>query len=207
MPSNMNITEPAQGSAARRTGSLPLFSRAKTAPRPSFWDRFSRRPRDRDRLLPLYEALVARGRDPFWYREAGVPDTVTGRFDMMAAMMSLVLLRFEAEDSEEARHESVWLTELFVEDMDESLHEIGIGEYVVGKHVGKMMSALGGRLGAFRTAAQDEDYRTAVRRNIYHEEPPREAAVTLVAERLKGFASTLRGTPRAELVAGRLPQP
>ncbi len=49
------------------------------------------------RLDPLYLAVLARGRDPAWYREGGVPDTLDGRFDMMAAIMAIVLLRLERE--------------------------------------------------------------------------------------------------------------
>ena len=101
-------------------------------------------------LLPLYEQVVARARAPHWYEEGAVPDTIDGRFDMIAAVLSLVLLRLEPE--EKARRESVWLTELFVADMDGQLRQIGIGDVSVGKHMGKMMSALGGRLGAYRLA-------------------------------------------------------
>jgi len=170
-------------------------------------NRFARRPRDRDRLLPLYEAVVAFGRDPFWYREGRVPDTVQGRFDVIAAVMAIALIRFEADQGDEAKRDSVLLTELFIEDMDESLRQIGIGDYVVGKHVGKMMGALGGRLTAFREAARTRDFSGAVRRNIYHEDPPAEEAVPLVAARLERFDTALIGTPVAELVAGRLPRP
>jgi len=173
-------------------------------------NRFAKRPRDRDRLLPLYQAVVAFGRDPFWYREGSVPDTVQGRFDVIAAVMAITLIRFEAEEGEgggEAKRDSVMLTELFIEDMDESLRQIGIGDYVVGKHVGKMMGALGGRLAAFREASRDRDFVPPVRRNIYHEEPPAAEVVPLVAARLERFDAALIGTPVAELVAGRLPRP
>ncbi|HEY0117134.1 MAG TPA: ubiquinol-cytochrome C chaperone family protein, partial [Allosphingosinicella sp.] len=146
--------------------------------------RFARRPRDRDRLLPLYEAIVAAGRDPFWYRECGVPDTVAGRFDMIAAMTAIILVRMEAEDGEQAKRDSVLLTETFIADMDESLRQIGIGDYVVGKHVGRMVGALGGRLSAFRQAAGDRAFEEPVRRNIYHEAPPSQEAVQRAAARL-----------------------
>ncbi len=173
----------------------------------SFFSRFARRPRDRDRLLPLYEAVVALGRDPFWYRDGQVPDTVQGRFDVIAATMAVTLLRFEAEEDDEARRDSVMLTELFVEDMDESLRQIGIGDYVVGKHVGKMMGALGGRLGAFRQAAQDREFAGPIRRNIYHEAPPSDAALQAVAARFERFEAALAAAPLAEITTGRLPQP
>src|SRR6185295_16287598 len=53
--------------------------------------------RQRARLSPLYAAIVAAGRDPAWYREGQVPDTIDGRFDMVAAILALVLLRLERE--------------------------------------------------------------------------------------------------------------
>jgi cytochrome b pre-mRNA-processing protein 3 len=183
---------------------LSLDAKAQPA-RPSFWSRFARRPRDRDRLLPLYQAVVARARDPFWYRDAQVPDTVDGRFDMLAALMALVLIRFEAEPTEQARHDMVMLTELFIEDMDESLHQIGIGDYVVGKHVGRMMGALGGRLTAFRQASRERDFTGAVLRNIFHEAPPSDEAVERAATRLERFDAALLGTSAAAMAAGSLP--
>jgi cytochrome b pre-mRNA-processing protein 3 len=183
-----------------------LFSKANMRPdRPSFWSRFARRPRDRDRLLPLYEAVVARARDPLWYREGQVPDSVDGRFDLLAAIMALVLIRFEAEPGEAPRQDSVFLTETFIADMDESLHQIGIGDYVVGKHVGRMMGALGGRLTAFREAVLDRDFTGPVHRNIFHETPPSDAALALVAARLERFDAALRTASYGDLAAGRLP--
>ena len=166
---------------------------------------FARRPKDRDALLPLYQAVVAAGRNPFWYREGRVPDTVDGRFDMIAAVTAILLVRMEAIEGDEAKHASVMLTELFIADMDQSLRQIGIGDYVVGKHVGRMVGALGGRLTAFREAASDRDYATPVRRNIFHEAPPEEAAVTLVAERLERFDRDLRALDLAQLTSGTLP--
>lgn len=201
----MNNARPAQAGGV--TVQEPAVTDAPALSRPSFWQRLTGSARERDRLLPLYEAVVAAGRDPFWYRDAAVPDTVTGRFDVLAALMALVLLRFEREEGETARQDAVWLTETFVADMDESLHQIGIGDYVVGKHVGAMMGALGGRLGAFRQAAQDRDYAGPVRRNLHHDEPPSDVVVAAAAARLERFASALAGTSLAELVAGRLPRP
>jgi len=161
---------------------------------------------DRRRALePLYRAVVAAGRDPAWYRDGQVADTIDGRFDMVAALMALILLRLEDEGSA-GREPSVLLTEAFVDDMDASLRQIGVGDYVVGKHVGRMMGALGGRLEAFR-AARDEGVGLGgvVRRNIFHEAPPAEEAVAWVAGRLERFGSALAAQPLPEMLAGRLP--
>ena len=154
-------------------------------------------------LEPLYRAIVARGRDPAWYRAGKVPDTIDGRFDMIAAILALMLLRFEAE-GDAARDPSVLLTEIFIDDMDGTLRQIGIGDYVVGKHVGRMMSALGGRLAAFREG-REPGFREAVTRNIFHEAPPSEEALTFVATGLEQFAAALDATQFQTLFEGKLP--
>ncbi len=124
---------------------------------------------------------------------------------MLSAVIAIILIRLESEPGAEAAQASAMLTELFVADMDESLHQIGLGDYVVGKHVGRMMGALGGRLGAFRQAARDREFAAPVRRNIYHDDPPSEELVALVAARLERFDSSLLGAAVPELIAGRLP--
>ena len=148
----------------------------------------------------LYRAIVERARDPFWYREGGVPDTLDGRFDMVAAVAALVLIRLETL-GEAGPRAAVLVTELFVEDMDSTMRQIGIGDYVVGKHVGRMVSALGGRLAAFRAG----DFTAAARRNIFHDSPPSEEKLALVADRLERFSGALEGTQLEALAQGALP--
>ena len=157
----------------------------------------------RDALQPLYRAIVARGRDPAWYRDGEVPDTIDGRFDMIAMLTALVLLRLEQD--EEARRPSVLLTETFVADMDSSLREIGIGDYVVGKHVGRMMGALGGRLTALRGARDRAALTAAVERNVFRGAAPSPEALAFVSARLDGFRAKLAEAPLDSLLAGTLP--
>jgi cytochrome b pre-mRNA-processing protein 3 len=101
----------------------------------------------------------------------------------------------------------VLLAEVFIADMDSSLRQIGIGDYVVGKHVGRMMGALGGRLAAFREAGPAGDFAAAVRRNIFHDAPPSEDAPALVSARLERFAKRLGEISADDLLAGRLGTP
>jgi cytochrome b pre-mRNA-processing protein 3 len=102
----------------------------------------------------------------------------------------------------------VLLTELFAEDMDGSLREIGIGDLVVGKHMGRLMGALGGRLGAFRKAGADvSELEAAANRNIFHEAAPSPEALRYVGERLARFREALEAASVEGLLAGRLPQP
>ena len=168
-----------------------------------FLDRLFGR-KDRDALTPLYNAVVTEARRPAWYLEGQVPDTLDGRFDMVAAVLSLLLLRLE-EEGEVGRAPSAYLTEIFVEDMDGQLRESGIGDIVVGKHIGRMMGALGGRLGALREAFAGGDLDGAIDRNIYRGAVPGDGAHAAVREGLTGLRARLAGAPAAELIAGGWP--
>jgi cytochrome b pre-mRNA-processing protein 3 len=160
--------------------------------------------RDRLALRPLYAAVVARGRDPAWYRDGGVPDTIEGRFDMVSAVLALVLLRLERE-GESAAAEATLLAETFIEDMDGTLRELGIGDVVVGKKVGKLVGALGGRMGAFRDGLAGGDFEGAVARNVFRGAAPSDAALAFVGERLRAFDATLAAAALADILSGRLP--
>lgn len=161
----------------------------------------------RARYLPLYNAVVAEARDPAWYRDGNAPDTVDGRFDMVALVLALVLIRLESEGAP-GRLPSTLLTELFVDDMDGQLRQIGIGDVVVGKHVGRMMSALGGRISAYRAALAGEnsgELRDALVRNLWRGEAP--AATDFVEARTRSLHAALAATSAAALYGGRLPTP
>ncbi|MBB4152286.1 cytochrome b pre-mRNA-processing protein 3 [Sphingomonas jinjuensis] len=156
-----------------------------------------------DEALPAYNAVVLRGRAEHWYLAGGVPDTVDGRFDAIAAVLAMVLLRLEQDPA--AAKAQVALTERFVDDMDGQLREIGIGDIVVGKHIGKMMSMLGGRLGAYRDGLAAGDLKPALQRNLYRGAPPSDAAVAHAADELTHFYRALEATPTSAIIAGELP--
>jgi cytochrome b pre-mRNA-processing protein 3 len=136
-----------------------------------------------------------------------VPDTLEGRFDMLATIVALALIRLEAE-GDRARAESVALTEIFIDDMDGTLRQIGIGDFVVGKHVGKLVGALGGRLGALRDALPDQAaLEPAVRRNVFRDGPASDVEVAWAAARLRGLHERLAATAVEPLLAGAFPFP
>ena len=164
---------------------------------------FAKREDPREAMRPLWHRVVEISRQPDWYAKAGVADSVAGRFDMITAILGLVLIRIE-QDADD-RESPVFLAELFVEDMDGQLREAGIGDVVVGKHIGKLMSVLGGRLGAYRSALQAPDAAGALAeaagRNITLVDG---ADPTQVAAALHRFAQTLAATDLAALKAGRI---
>lgn len=156
----------------------------------------------RDALRPLWSRIVALAREPEWYRDAGVADTLEGRFDMVATVLALVLLRMERTPVLAER--TALLTEIFVEEMDGQLRQTGVGDLMVGKQIGKLMAALGGRTGAYREALADtggDALEKAVRRNVTLADP---ALAPTAADRLRALAARLATIGDEALLAGQI---
>jgi len=146
-------------------------------------------------MQPLYLATVAEARQPRWYRDHGVPDTIDGRFDMVALVLSLVMLRLERAGHEV---ESVQLTELFITDMDGQIRESGYGDLVVGKQLGGILAVLGGRLGAYRQAVDAE----TLTRTLWRGTPP--ADIDAAMREITALHARIDTLPIDALLAGRL---
>lgn len=159
-------------------------------------------PDPRERLRPLWHRIIEIARQPEWYADCGVTDSVAGRFDMITSVLSVVMVRVEASD---LRAESALLAELFVEDMEGQLRELGTNDVVVGKRMGKLMSVLGGRLGAYRSAllaGDTERLAAAVERNTNFTD---NGSAECVAKRLLALAGSLAKIDDEKLIAAEIP--
>lgn len=152
-------------------------------------------------VRPLWHRVVEIAREKPWYAEHGVADTVAGRFDAITLVLALVLLRMERDEA--LVEPSVRLTEIFVDDMDGQLRQSGIGDLVVGKHIGRLMGTLGGRLGALREALPQGDMAVAevLSRNMTLIEGAKPIRVAVAARALQ---VTLAATTAEDLLAGRI---
>ena len=159
---------------------------------------FRSQPDPREARRPLWNAVVATARAPHWYAQGTVPDTLDGRFDMISLVMALVLHRIDEDPSQGLA--GVQLTELFVNDMDGQMRQIGFGDMVVGKQVGRMMSALGGRLGVYRAADGSDELRAALVRNLWRGNEPAEAGLAHVMTEVAALRTSLTAMPVPDLV-------
>lgn len=152
----------------------------------------------------LYLAVVTKARQPDWFTVGAVPDSIDGRFDMVALVFALVHRALERDAAGSGF--LVSLTERFVDDMDESLRELGIGDMVIGKHVGRLMGALGGRLGAYRTALDTgEGLADVLTRNLYRGVVPADPALGWMTSAVTKLAADIDAMSSADLKSGRLP--
>lgn len=159
------------------------------------------RPKEQPAEL-LYRAIVTAARQPRFYAEWGVPDTVDGRFDMIVIHLFLVLERLRG--SPEAADVAQDLTDTFFADMDRSLREMGVGDLSVGKKVRKMAEACYGRLEAYRKAHGDEAATAAaVARNVFPQHQNATGALH-IARWMREVSARLAGQDAGRICAGEV---
>jgi cytochrome b pre-mRNA-processing protein 3 len=116
---------------------------------------FARLTGDPRRGQGLFEAAVAETRPLHWFTEGAVPDTVDGRFALLATVVALEIVRLE-QLGDEGRAASAALTERFVDTLDVELREMGLGDPTLGKQVRKLVGALGAKVERWRGIIEDD---------------------------------------------------
>lgn len=151
----------------------------------------------------LYAAIVTQARRPGFYLHCGVPDTVDGRFDMIALHAVLVIRRLNAVP--EAALAQALFDALFA-DMDQNLRQMGVGDIGVGHRVKAMARAFYGRAAAYEAGllADDDSLGAALRRNLFREAAPDDAQVAAVSAYVRAEARALDGVGAEVLTTGAL---
>ncbi|MBL8708360.1 MAG: ubiquinol-cytochrome C chaperone [Rhodospirillaceae bacterium] len=144
----------------------------------------------------LFAKLVSQARQPVFFQRLGVPDTVDGRFDMVAMHAFLVFHRLKGQGGRAAELAQA-LYDVVFRDMEASLRQLGAGDVGVGKRIRVMTEALQGRITAYETALNGNplEVEGAVRRNLYGTADPDPEAVRAMANYLR----------QASEMAGRQP--
>lgn len=157
-----------------------------------------------DAVHAVYSAIVAQSRQPAFYAEWGVPDTVTGRFDMISLHLVLLFRRLRADKKDGAAFSQA-VFDLFFLDMDRSLREMGVSDIGVPKKIQKMGNLFYGLLGAVNEAMDAGDHARlvqALRRNLFDESDA--APVEQLAEYLERSDKALATHAIGDIVAGKL---
>ena len=161
---------------------------------------FPRLTAESDRSAELFAAVTAEARKRHWYIEGDVPDTVDGRFAMLATVTALVTVRLEELGEKEA---SVALTERFIEVMESEHREMGLGDPTLGKTVRKLVGSLARRVELWRTAVAVGNWIEATHASVYRSEEVSKAAASHSAEALRDIWSRLESQSADALAQGR----
>ena len=111
-----------------------------------------RKPRTplRGTIEAIYGMIVTQAREPLFYRDFGVPDTVNGRFDLLLLHLWLVLRRLKSVEGGAALSQALF--DHFCNDMDDNLREMGVGDLTVPKRMQAFGEAFYGRTAAYDLA-------------------------------------------------------
>jgi cytochrome b pre-mRNA-processing protein 3 len=151
----------------------------------------------------LFDAVTRLAREPHWYVDGKVPDTLDGRFAVLATLMALVLVRLE-RDGDAGDIVSVALTERFIDVMESEHRELGMGDPTLGKTVRKLVGSLSRRTDLWRSATNGEtDWVTTTRGSLYKADAG-PVAVEHAADALRRVWTRLQRAELARLEQGML---
>lgn len=163
---------------------------------------FPRLTPERSRGAALFEALVGVARQPHWFVEGQLPDTIDGRFALLSTIVALAIVRLE-RGGDHARA-GVALTERFVEAMDAEHRQLGIGDPTVGKTVRKLVGALDRRVDLWRRALDgDNGWDEAVQTSLFKNELPPADALDHCGTAVRACWARLKAAPDDALADGR----
>ena len=126
----------------------------------------------------LEQRLSARARARVFYERLGVPDTMDGRFDMVALHAWAALAQLKNVGRDDAAQA---LTDALFTGFDEALREQGISDMGMGRRMKAIANAFYGRLSAYGAARTSEELAEALARNVWRGEAVSANARTLAA--------------------------
>ena len=152
-----------------------------------------------------YGRVVEQARQPGFFIECGVPDTLDGRFELICLHAFLYLHRLKHEQPQAAPLGQRFFDTMFA-DFDRSLREMGTGDLSVGRQIQRMAQAFYGRVAAYEQglAADDAALEPALARNLFGTAPPTRARIEAMAGYVRRAAALLDRQGSAELLAGQI---
>jgi cytochrome b pre-mRNA-processing protein 3 len=168
-----------------------------------------RKPRipQRGTIGAIYGMIVTQAREPLFYRDLGVPDTVNGRFDLLVLHLWMVLRRLKSIEGGIGLSQALF--DRFCDDMDGNLREMGVGDLTVPKRMQAFGEAFYGRAAAYDLAltAGEKPLAQALCKNILNGEQIENAR--RLAFYAEAVIKALAGLDDATLQSGswRFPSP
>ena len=150
-----------------------------------------------------YRRVLEQSRQPVFFTDYGVPDTLDGRFELICLHAFLYLHRLKTERPQAGRLCQEFFDRMFA-DFDRSLREMGVGDLSVGKHVKRMARAFYGRICAYEAAlgGDEKALRAALARNLFGTVFDPAPFVPAMADYVRAAVGKLGGHSTADLLAG-----
>ncbi len=166
--------------------------------------------------VSLYEALLLRAREPVFYADWGVPDTMAGRLEILEVHLAALFRRLTPI----APHgPDLWRDTLdyAMSEIERAMREVGVGDVTVPKKMRRVAESFYGRARAYGAALDARDRAAlaeALARNVYPDAPapdtqhrPPAGGVLALVDDLVALDAALAATPDTDLMGGQLTLP
>jgi cytochrome b pre-mRNA-processing protein 3 len=139
----------------------------------------------------LYDEIVSRARQPVFFTEFAVADSLDGRFDLLLFHAWMVLAELKGRGPAQA------LTDAIFTGFDEAMREQGAGDMGISRKLKAMADAFYGRMAAYEAAGDEQELAAALAKNLW-----RGAPLDACAHALAGYAIRARQSLRQSLPDG-----
>jgi cytochrome b pre-mRNA-processing protein 3 len=160
----------------------------------------------RQRTDRLLKAITVQARAPEFYERLGVPDTLDGRFDLMA-LHGFIVFRTLNERGRDGRRLAQDTTDLMFSAFDDAIRSLGVGDMGVPRRVKTMAKAYFGRSSAYDAALKTGDLAAlglALQRNLYRGRDGAAGMAEAVAAYVMREADRLKSLPLERFQSGDL---
>ena len=162
---------------------------------------FKRKKADPVAVRRWRDAITAMAREPEPYLRGWIPDTIYGRFHMVALSATLAMRRFR-EAGGDGKILSKAFAEMLFSDFDHSLRENGVGDSSIARRIRKMGEEFYGLASAVDDALEqggaDKHLAQVIQRNI---QPDAEKALAL-ANYVLDLNHRVERIPSVSILAG-----
>lgn len=170
---------------------------------------FAERSARREAAEKIYDAIVAQSRNPVFYVRCGVPDTLSGRFDMLVIHMFIVMHNLRMGDNE-GKLLGKEIIEAFVREMDSMVRDLGIANIYVAQEVRKIADLFYKQLIIYTTAVENRNKRSlseAIWKSFQSGDDTANVAADVIADYVFHALENMREMPLNLLLQGNLEFP
>ena len=105
----------------------------------------------------IYGALVTQARHPHFFTVQQIPDTPTGRFEILSLHMFLLSHRLSKEENPRASALSQDVFDVYTAELDRALRQLGVGDPSVPKRKKRMITVFYGQIDQLAGPLEDGD--------------------------------------------------
>ncbi len=115
----------------------------------------------------IYAVAANQARHPHFYQTLMVPDSITGRYELLCLHVFLLLERLREEKTPIARSISQNLTEILVKELERAYRDNGFRDLSIPKNVKKLIGGFYERAGYYKICVAQND-KTTLSNHLKH---------------------------------------